>query len=176
MVSSGWQESMADSCLYIRRSTTADLDRIEEIYGLARTFMRSHGNAVQWNGEYPSSTDAVADMYAGNGYVVTDAAGRVVGTFAFIVGYEPTYGNIDGVWLNDEPYGTIHRLASDGSVHGVADAVLEHCLWLIGNIRIDTHADNRPMIGWLESCGFSYCGVITVNDGTPRRAYQKISF
>ncbi len=167
---------MTDRNLHIRRSTAADLRRIDEIYGRAKVFMRSRGNAAQWSGEYPSATDAAADMEAGNGYVVTDAAGRVVGTFAFIVGDDPTYGSIDGCWLNDDAYGTIHRLVSDGSVHGVADAALEYCIGLTGNIRIDTHADNIGMIGWLESRGFSYCGVITVSDGTPRRAYQKNSF
>lgn len=166
---------MTDCSLHIRRSAIADMRRIDEIYGRAKAFMRSQGNAAQWSGEYPSATDAAADMDAGNGYVVTDAAGRVVGTFAFIVGDDPTYDVIDGRWLNEDDYGTIHRLASDGSVHGVADAALEHCLGLIGNIRIDTHADNLGMIGWLESRGFSFCGVIRVADGTPRRAYQKIS-
>lgn len=39
----------------------------------------------------------------------------MVGTFCFIVGEDPTYAVIDnGKWLNDAPYGVIHRMASNG--------------------------------------------------------------
>ena len=41
-------------------------------------------------------------------------------------------------------------------------------------IRIDTHADNLRMRGLIESAGFTYCGVITVADGTERVAYEQV--
>ena len=39
---------------------------------------------------------------------------------------------------------------------------------------LDTHEANGPMRHKLEKNGFTYCGIIYVEDGTPRRAYQKV--
>ncbi len=39
-------------------------------------------------------------------------------SFAFILGEDPTYQQIDGAWLNDQPYGTIHRIAGNGKIKG----------------------------------------------------------
>lgn len=44
----------------------------------------------------------------------------------------------------------------------------------VENIRIDTHKDNKIMIHLLEKYGFKRCGVIVVDDGTDREAFQKI--
>ncbi|MFR6437631.1 MAG: GNAT family N-acetyltransferase, partial [Peptoniphilaceae bacterium] len=41
-------------------------------------------------------------------------------------------------------------------------------------IRIDTHADYFRMRGLIEAMGFTYCGVITVADGTKRVAYEQV--
>ena len=41
-------------------------------------------------------------------------------------------------------------------------------------VRADTHEANRPMRRCLERAGFVYTGVITVADGTPRRAYERV--
>lgn len=159
--------------LTVRRATTNDVAEMTEIFRHAREFMRSCGNCTQWSGCYPGRTDAIADIENDNSYVVTDD-GRVVGTFAFIVGDDPSYSVIDGCWLNDAPYGTIHRIASDGTCHGVADIALDFCRTQADNIRIDTHADNMPMRRWIESRGFRYCGIVTVADGTPRLAYHLV--
>ena len=48
---------------------------------------------------------------------------------------------------------------------------LEHC----ESLRADTHADNKIMQHLLEENGFTRCGIIHVEDGTPRIAYQKMS-
>lgn len=86
---------------------------------------------------------------------------------------EPTYAELSGgQWLNDEPYGVIHRLASSGEVSGVARFVFDWCSNQVENIRVDTHADNRKMQELLASFGFTRCGVIIASDGYPRFAYQ----
>lgn len=41
------------------------------------------------------------------------------------------------------------------------------------DIRIDTHKDNKPMLHLIRKNGFTRCGVIIVDDGTPREAFQK---
>ena len=42
------------------------------------------------------------------------------------------------------------------------------------NLRADTHEKNRSMRKMLENNGFTKCGTIYVEDGTPRVAYQKV--
>ena len=42
------------------------------------------------------------------------------------------------------------------------------------NVRIDTHADNIPMQGAIANQGFTKCGIIHVEDGSPRLAYQLV--
>ena len=108
----------------IRKAKYTDIRRALDIYDSARRFMRSRGNAVQWVNGYPSEELLRADVAAGQLYVMEDAGG-VYAVFAFIIGDDPTYQVIDGAWLDDgTPYGTLHRLGSDGTHSGVlSDAV-----------------------------------------------------
>ncbi len=158
--------------LEIRKSTYDDLDRIAEIFTYARKQMALNGNPSQWKNDRPSMELVKKDIDVSNSYVVLNE-GKIVATFAFIVGVEPTYLDIDGKWLDDDPYGTIHRIASDGSVKGVFDQVIDYVSKRGVDIRIDTHKDNKIMRHLIEKNGFVYCGIIIVDDGTPRLAYQK---
>ena len=78
----------------------------------------------------------------------------------------------NGKWSSDHPYGTIHRIAGDGS-GGILHASVEYCLTKTDYLRIDTHADNRIMQGAIAKEGFTYCGIIYVEDGSPRLAYDR---
>ena len=156
----------------IRRSAPSDLPAILAIYSHAREFMRSSGNPTQWSDSRPYESLVIADIEAGDSYVIKQGD-KIIGVFALVIGEDPTYRNIDGEWLNAEPYGTIHRIASSGVAHGVFAACLEFCFERISNLRIDTHENNAPMRHLLEKYGFKRCGTIWVDDGTPRTAYQK---
>ena len=156
----------------IRKTTPEDLNDVERIFERARRFMKENGNPTQWKDDRPSLELVKEDITSGSSYVVTDD-GKIVATFAFIIGTEPTYLEIDGAWLDDDPYGTIHRIASDGSVKGIFAEVLEFCEKKGVDIRIDTHKDNRPMLHVIEKSGFTRCGIIIVDDGTERIAFQK---
>lgn len=159
----------------IRRSTPSDLDAIMEVYDKARSFMRRSDNLTQWVNGYPSRRLVEEDITAGCGYVGTDQEGRVVMAFVFIIGPDPTYADIDGEWLDDEaPYGTIHRLGSDGTHSGMLRACVDWCATQCANLRLDTHADNRPMRRGASRLGFTRCGIIRCMDGTPRIAYQRL--
>ena len=159
----------------IRKSTAADLPRMLEIYAYAREFMAATGNPHQWgDAKNPQLEVLEQDIEDGVGYVM-EHDDRIVGAFAFIIGEDETYGYIeDGAWLNDEPYGTIHRIAGDGSTKGVLKTAVGFGAEMIGNLRIDTHHDNVVMQSAIKKCGFEECGVIYVADGSPRIAYQKI--
>ena len=90
-----------------------------------------------------------------------------------MIGEDPTYLKIEqGNWISDEPYGVVHRVASDGTVHGVLGRIMDYCKGQMPHLRIDTHEENKVMQHVIEKCGFVRCGIIYVSDGTPRIAYE----
>lgn len=157
----------------IRHAEPADLERILEIYAIAREFMAQNGNPTQWSGGYPAQEMLIEDIDRGNLYVLQNERG-ICGVFFFAVTDDATYHVIEtGTWRSFEPYGVIHRIASDGS-GGIFSAALDFCTRRIPHIRIDTHRDNYPMQHVLEKHGFSQRGIIYVADGTSRIAYDRI--
>ena len=164
--------------MQIRKSEISDLPRMLEIYEYARAFMAEHGNPNQWGPTgWPPEEVLREDIESGHSYVCVDDSGRVAGTFYFIQGkdIEPTYRDItDGEWLDDSPYGVIHRLAADGTVKGTGRFCISWALEQCGHMRLDTHGDNKVMQRMLESMGFKRCGIIhVIEDNYPRIAYEK---
>lgn len=156
----------------IRLTKIEDLPEIMVIYDLARQFMKDQGNPTQWDGGYPSHDLIEDDIATGQSFVV-EKAGQIVGTFAFIIGEDPTYQIIEkGNWRFTESYGTIHRIASNGQIRGLSRQVFDFCLQQIAYLRIDTHADNKSMQAAILNYGFKECGIIYVADGSPRLAYD----
>ena len=160
--------------MIIRKTTPADISAIGEIYSAAKEFMRNAGNANQWNGDYPNEESARSDIKDGIGYVCEDE-GEVVAVFAFAKGIEPTYNSIyEGKWLNSEPYAYIHRIAVKKHGMGIVDFCFSECFKMYPNLKIDTHRDNIPMQKVLLRNGFQHCGIIYLENGDERLAYQKI--
>ena len=94
-------------------------------------------------------------------------------SFAFIPGPEPTYKEIfEGQWLDDKPYHVVHRLASTAASRGIFNDVMDYCMGVAGNLRIDTHRDNVIMRHVIDRYGFIYCGIIYLLNGDERLAYQ----
>ena len=155
----------------IRKATPWDLPRIREIYEIARQFMRKNGNHSQWGkGDEPEAL-IEEDICRGNLYVLEEA--DIYEVFAFIIGEDPTYQEIEeGNWKSEEPYAAVHRVASDGTVQGVLGHVMDYCSAQVPHIRIDTHTDNKVMQHVLEKYGFVSCGIVHVPDGSPRIAYE----
>ena len=163
----------------IRKSTEKDFERIMEIYAFARNFMAEHGNPNQWGPtNWPPEDLIHNDIKDGNSYVCVDDADDILGTFFFIHGkdIEPTYRQItDGNWLDDSPYGVVHRIASSGTVKGVGKFCVDWAFEQCGHLRIDTHGDNVVMQNMLTGLGFIHCGTIyVVEDDYPRFAYEKV--
>ncbi len=162
----------------IRKSTEQDFDRMMEIYAFARRFMAEHGNPTQWGPtNWPPEALIHQDIARGKSYVCVEQ-GKVVGTFFFDCGkdIEPTYRQItDGKWLDERPYGVVHRLAGDGSVKGIGAFCINWAYEQCGHLRIDTHGDNKVLQSLAEKLGFVHCGTIYVEeDDYPRLAYEKI--
>ncbi len=163
--------------MQIRNATGADLPRIMDIYTQARDFMVQQGNPRQWAARnWPPEVLVRQDIAAGKSYVCEDES-SIVGVFYFDHGHriDPTYARIEnGAWIGDDNYGVVHRIAS------IQPGVGSFCiLWAYsqcGHLRIDTHADNRPMRNLLKKLGFIQCGTIYVNeDKDPRIAFEKCS-
>ncbi len=162
--------------LKVRASCAEDLPAMLAAYSTARSYMRAHGNSQQWTGGYPSEALLREDMNAGRSYVVTAADGVLAGTFCYFTGDEPNYREIEGRgWIDDAPYGVIHRLAATGTHCGVLDAALAYAFSCCPGLRVDTHRDNSTMLTALTRRGFTCCGIIRLADGSPRIAFQKRS-
>ena len=159
----------------IRAARTADLKDIMAVLEAAKGIMRASGNAGQWAGAYPSEEVILHDIGRGYGQVIV-ADGRIAGYFAFIPSPEPTYNTIyEGNWLDDTlPYHVVHRIGSYPDVHGIFRSVMDWCFDRDGNIRIDTHRDNRIMQHNILKYGFRYCGIIYLASGDERLAYQRV--
>lgn len=158
--------------LKIRNAVKEDVPRIMEIYCYAQEFMIKCGNPTQWGHSYPTRELIDCDILNQACKVVYDETG-IHGVVALYEGIDPTYVHIeDGSWLNNDPYITIHRIASDGRVHGVFKTVADYCKNMIDNVKLDTHANNLIMQSLIAKNGFTRCGIIHVDDGSPRIAYQ----
>ena len=161
--------------MIIRKTKEYDLPFISEIYENAKTFMRLSGNPDQWSDGKPNIDTAREDMERGVGYVAEEN-GEILAVFMFSIGEDPTYKKIyDGKWLNDEPYAVIHRIAVKKQGRGLIDCCINNCFSVCPNLKIDTHRNNIPMQKALLKRGFQYCGIIYLENGDERLAYQKIN-
>ena len=156
----------------IRKTTEADLPAVMALYDKARDFMRKNGNADQWTAGYPSQELVLQDIALARSYVCQENE-QILAVFVLALGDDPTYAVIDGAWKNNRPYGTLHRVASSGQRRGMMDEIVQWAFQQIPNLRGDTHADNLPMQRAFLRNGFQECGVIHLEDGSPRIAYQK---
>lgn len=159
--------------MIIREARIEDIERILEIYDIAKAFMRQTGNPHQWNSCYPDSETLEEDIHKHQLFVMEEDS-IIHSVFAFIIGEDPTYKEIKGAWLDHSTYGTIHRIASDGSMHQVFNKTVNFCSKRCAHLRADTHEDNKIMQKVLLKNGFQETGIIYVEDGTPRIAYEKV--
>ena len=160
--------------MQVRQATINDLDRIMCVIEAARMIMQENGNPHQWVNGYPSVEVIQHDISEQSGFVLLNEQQQVVAYFAFYQTPDPTYNIIyEGEWLNDLPYGVVHRISSLPCVHGTFEAVLRFCSCLNSNLRVDTHRDNSIMQHLLIKRGFKYCGIIHVANGDERLAFQR---
>ena len=160
----------------IRKTEIAELGILMELFEQGKRIMRKSGNMKQWTGGYPDEELVKKDIENGNSYVCLDEEQNIVGTFTFIQGNDPTYARIyEGAWSDDtRPYGVIHRLASTEQSKGVASPACNGA-----TARFPTYGQTRTAT--TISCntsskkhGFQYCGIIYLQNGDERLAFQKL--
>ncbi len=158
----------------VRLAVMSDMDRILDIYELARCYMKEKGNPTQWGDAYPEILMLLEDISKQQLFVIEEDE-HIVGCFVLAGGEDETYAVIDnGEWRSTDYYGTIHRIASDGTVPGIFSKCMEYAREHYGYLRVDTHADNHPMQTAVLREGFVYTGIIYTYDGTSRKAYDWI--
>ncbi|MGB5823776.1 MAG: GNAT family N-acetyltransferase [Proteocatella sp.] len=162
-----------------RKSVESDAERILEILGMGRNYLKLQG-IDQWQDEYPNLDTIYADIKEGVGYVGT-IDDTVSGYLAIVFDIDVNYNKIyNGAWLSDKPYGVVHRVAIDDNYRGqnIAYKMMDFAQMLalekgIEIMKIDTHRDNTVMQKLISKMKYNYCGIIYVSDGTQRLAYEK---
>lgn len=158
----------------IRTAELPDLEQIEALYANARLFMHVSGNPHQWVNGYPQREMLVEDIHRHELYVMVDET-HIYGVFMLHYGEDPTYQVIEnGGWHSQGDYATIHRIAGEIGHKGILHEAVQFASSRYSYLRIDTHADNLKMQGAVRREGFDYCGVIHLENGDPRLAYDRI--
>ncbi len=159
------------------------IDRMCEITADAKRQLKNLG-LDQWQQGYPSREVWLQDIEDTCAYVAVEE-GEMKGIFAFQTTPDPSYKVIDGVWLTDGEYASMHRVcvASGCKGKGVAGKMFEKGFGMareagFPSVRIDTHPGNLPMQRALGKAGFTACGRIHLvggcEDGHLRIAFEKV--
>lgn len=164
----------------IRKAKENDLPAIMEIIHQAQRTMKQDG-FQQWTKGYPGEEILSKDIEKQSCYLLTDQE-EIVAVGTLYMENDPNYRIIEeGNWKTEEPYGTVHRLAvAEGrrqqGLAGILYDRLEKICREKGmrGMRVDTHRDNKKMQSWIRKQGFRLCGVIYVEDGTKRDAFEKL--
>lgn len=166
----------------IRKTVSCDIDDIMPILEEARQTIASLG-IDQWQDGYPNREVISEDVRLERSYVLVKD-GAIIGTFALIEDGEPLYDKIEnGHWISGDDsrdYNAVHRVAIAVSARGsgAASKMLEFVFDMTkiskkGSVRIDTHEGNLVMRRMLEKNGFTPCGIIHLENGDPRIAYER---
>lgn len=133
----------------------------------------------QWQDGYPNEAVIENDINSSNGYVLKHDD-KILSYAAVMFEDDPAYNHIDGKWLNNEPYVVIHRLAvsqNQGS-KGIGTYMLQQIEKMVKksaftSIKVDTNYDNLAMLSIFNKLHYTYCGIVSMRNGT-RKAFQKI--
>ena len=165
--------------MIFRRTTMEDIPSVLEIICQAQEYLKNQ-SINQWQNGYPNKESMIEDIQNGYSYVM-EADGVVIGTMAIVLDGEPTYEHIyEGGWKTDSTsYITLHRVAihNDWKGNGIARSMIGNVVTMYRNcdvksIRIDTHRENISMQSMIKKYGFEYCGIIYLEDGAERLAYE----
>lgn len=158
----------------IIKITKERLGEALNIYAAAREFMRKTGNPNQWKNFRPEQKTLEQDIELERLYGI-EVDGELCASFV-LMGKDEVYDRlIEGAWLNDKPYHTLHRVASNGKHRGMLGRIVEFAKKTGTDLRIDTHDDNKVMQHLLEKNGFVRCGRIKMYEIEERVTYHYLN-
>lgn len=163
-----------------RKSNETDINNIMSIIKQAQTYFKEHG-IDQWQNNYPNAETISNDVANNNSYVLLKD-NKIVATVAVSFDGEKTYNSIyEGEWISKTEFAVIHRIAVDNTYKGlglssqIIKSVEKLCLSkAVCSIKVDTHEKNISMQKLLKKNNFQYCGIIYLEDGSKRIAFEKI--
>lgn len=163
-----------------RLATGDDLNAIVCLIAQARAAIARLG-IDQWQDGYPQPELIAQDIAQGRA-LLFEVDGAPAGYMVPLTEPEPVYAAIDGQWLSDAPYLTVHRMAIGDGFRGTGLAAFmlaraESCAraQCLSSVRLDTHRGNLAMRKLAQKCGYQLCGeVLYDTEGDPVRvAYEK---
>lgn len=162
-----------------RQAKISDLDQIVEIIELSKKYLKET-KVDQWQDGYPAKEDLRRDIESGNSYVLTNKD-EIVATTVISLDGESTYNSIfNGEWITNEEYIVMHRVAVHDKYKGkgIFKELIKEAESLalnkgIFSIKIDTHRDNISMHRAVVKNNFKRCGIIYLEDGSERIAFEK---
>ncbi|WP_066891808.1 GNAT family N-acetyltransferase [Clostridium nigeriense] len=165
--------------MVLRITKKEDVNRIMDIINEGKISLKN-SNVDQWQNGYPNEDVILKDIDNGESFVL-EYNNEIIGTTALSFRGEKTYDNIyEGKWISNGKYAVIHRIAvaKVEEIKSVGSEILKEaekiCLLKnIKNIKIDTHEDNKAMQGLLLKNKYEHCGVIYLEDGSKRIAFEK---
>ncbi|EGT3614566.1 GNAT family N-acetyltransferase [Clostridium perfringens] len=163
-----------------RQAKISDLDQIVEIIELSKKYLKET-KVDQWQDGYPAKEDLRKDIESGNSYVLTNKD-EIVATTVISLEGESTYNLIfNGEWITNEEYIVMHRVAVHDKYKGkgIFKELIKEAESLalnkgISSIKIDTHRDNISMQRAVVKNDFKRCGIIYLEDGSERIAFEKV--
>lgn len=166
--------------MIFRKTTTEDINKVIKIINQAKVYFKEM-KIDQWQDGYPNEEVIKKDITNNSSYVL-EKDGDIVATAMFSIERDINYDNIyDGKWLTKNEYAVIHRIAVNNDFKGLklGAEIVNNAVKIckennIGSIRIDTHENNISMQKFLKNNGFKYCGVIYLEDKSPRIAFEKL--
>ena len=153
-----------------RKANIDDLDSVLGIYNDAIAKFEVE-KTFQWTKGFPPNEDSFRNDLINNEIIVALENDSIVGVMTLLLNGENDYLEIDGNWLNDDKYITIHRIAISKNCYGkgVGSSLMKYAIDIalkndFNNIRIDTHELNFDMKKMLERNGFVRCGIIKLRN------------
>ncbi|MEQ8155334.1 MAG: GNAT family N-acetyltransferase [Clostridiaceae bacterium] len=165
--------------MIFRKAVETDINGIMNIIRQAQAYFNEQG-IDQWQNSYPNVETISCDIDNNYGYILLKDD-DIVATAAVSFDGEKTYDTIyEGQWISNDEYAVIHRIAVDSSYKGsglsshIIKNVEELCLRKgVYSIKVDTHEENLSMQKLLKKNKFQYCGIIYLEDGSKRVAFEK---
>jgi uncharacterized protein YqgV (UPF0045/DUF77 family) len=163
-----------------RKTVEADIDSIMKIIKQAQDYFKEKG-INQWQNNYPNVEVISNDVAEKNSYVLVQN-NDIVATAVVSFNGERTYESIyEGKWISNKEYAVVHRIAVNNNHKGlgllskIIKNVEEVCIEKgVSSIKVDTHEQNLSMQKLLRKNKFEHCGIIYLDDNSPRIAFEKI--
>lgn len=162
----------------LSKATLNDFHSIWNIILYAKETRKTEGS-TQWQDGYPNENTIKQDIINHNAYIIKKY-NDILAYVAIIFDKEKAYENIEGNWISNYNYTTVHRMAISENAKGLGlgTIIMKEVEDISKNnnifsIRIDTNYDNKPMLRIIEKLNYTFCGYVYYRN-SQRMAFEKV--